>query len=83
MKNIIKLFFKKIFLKIKYTEKMVLTWIELDNLYKEGNLKKYITDNNRNTVLWWASDRGYLEVVKYLVEKCGADVRDDNEWVVR
>ena len=47
---------------------MSLTWDELDNLYKEGNLKKHITDENKYDVLYWASGNGHLEVVKYLIK---------------
>ena len=59
------------------------TWKQFDNLYEKGNLEKFITDDNGYLVLWWASENGHLEVVKYLVEKCGADVRVDNDYAVR
>ena len=62
---------------------MSLAWKTLDNLYKEGNLEKYITDEDKNQVLIRASSEGHLEVVKYLVEKCGADVRANNDWAFR
>ena len=51
---------------------MVFTWKEIDNLYKSGYLKKYITDANKKVVLIWTSENGHLDIVKYLVEKCGA-----------
>lgn len=56
---------------------------EINILYKEGNLKKYITENNKNGVLWLACVNGHLEMVKYLVEKCGADVRVYNDSIIR
>ena len=59
------------------------TWKQLDNSYEEGNLKKYITDGNKNGVLIWASENGHLEVVKYLVEKRGADVITNNDGAVQ
>ena len=62
---------------------MSLTWDELDNLYKEGNLKKHITDENKYDVLSWASISGHLELVKYLVEKCGTDIRANDDYAVK
>ena len=62
---------------------MFLTWIEICILYEKGDLGKYITDNNKNAVFLRASLNGHLEVIKYLVEKYGADVRADNDYAVR
>ena len=62
---------------------MFLTSNKIDILYKEENLKKHITDDNRNAILRWASRNGHLEMVKYLTEECGANVRIKNDYVVR
>lgn len=73
------MFFKK----TNYVEKMVLNWNEIHILYKRGDLKKYITDDNKNSLLERVSQNGHLELVKYLVEKCGANVRSGDDSAVR
>ena len=54
---------------------------------KKGNLEDILSlvDNgcDKNKILCQICHLGYFDVVKYLVEKCGADVRADNDYAVR
>jgi len=53
---------------------------QLTQALKDGdleNVKKFVqkgTDVNKESVLYWASYNGHLEVIKYLVENCAVDV---------
>ena len=58
----------------------------MQDLCKNGNLEeilKVITDQSKDQILRFVCEYGHLEVVKYLVEKCGADVRSDNDLAVK
>ena len=61
--------------------------IEHIDICKKGNLEDIIFLMNegydKNNILIWLSRFGHLEIVKYLVEKCGADVRSNNDYAVR
>ena len=53
---------------------------------KEGNLeeiKKILTHDNKNDILCATCQYGHLEIVKYLIEKCGADARAENDFAVQ
>ena len=57
------------------------------SICEKGNLEDILSivnqGCNKNKILTWSSQFGHLEVVKYLIEKCGADVRANNDEAVR
>ena len=57
------------------------------NICKKGNLDNIIAlinqGYNKNNILLQVCSYGHIQVVKYLVEKCGVNVRVDNDWAVR
>ena len=65
---------------------MSLSMVQI-NICKKGNLDDILSLINqgcdKNNILMYMCQFGYLEVVKYLIEKCGADVRFKNDWPVQ
>ena len=61
--------------------------IEQINICKKGNVDDVLSLINqgydKNIILICICQFGHLGVVKYLVEKCGADVRADNDLAIR
>ena len=62
-------------------------FIEQINICKKGNIDNVLLLINqgcdKNNILTYMCQFGHFEVVKYLVEKCGANARAENDCTVR